>query len=401
MQTTPVKKKILIGICGSIAAYKTPDLVRKLIESGYAVKVVMTKAASAFVTRMTLQTLSGFEVYDELFDPHSDIAMDHIELARWADIILIAPATAHVISKLALGLADDLLTTLCLASHAKLLIAPAMNQQMWQHAAVQANVATLKSRDTLFLGPTSGEQACGDNGPGRFMEPCEIIEKINALYCNSLFAGKKLLITVGPTQEAIDPVRYISNRSSGKMGYALVEAATLAGAKVTVISGPTHQARPSCDRFILVKTAQEMLEAVKAHINEQAIFIAAAAVADYTVIHSSTQKIKSGDPDFTLQLKPTIDILSYVVSLNPKPFTVGFAAQTHDLEENAKAKLVKKNIDMIIANDVSRSDIGFDSDDNEVTIISSESTIHLAKASKQQIATQIIDRIAGLFLNEN
>ncbi len=388
-------KKVILGICGSIAAYKTPDLVRKLIEAGYQVKIVMTKAASAFVTPLSLQAVSMGEVYEELLDPTSDMAMDHIELARWADIILIAPATAHLLSQLANGLASDLLTTLCLASKATLFIAPAMNKLMWDHLAIQSNVQLLKNRGALFLGPARGEQACGDYGFGRFLEPIEIIETINSLFCNPTLVGKNILITAGPTQEAIDPVRYISNRSSGKMGYALAEAAALAGAQVTLITGPTSQPQPTCEKIIVVTTAAEMFAAVKEHISKQDIFIAAAAVADYTVTQIANKKIKSNEESFTLILQPTIDILAYVAKLHPKPLTVGFAAETDSLEEHARAKLNKKNADLIIANDVSCHDIGFDSDDNAVSIFSSQPTIHLAKASKREIASEIIKIIAA------
>ena len=389
---TMIKKKIVLGICGSIAAYKIPELVRQLIEKDCEVKIVLTKAGSAFVTKLTLQVVSGSEVYDELFATDSAIAMEHIDLARWADLILIAPATAHMLGKLAQGLADDLLTTLCLATTAPLMIAPAMNQQMWQHPAVQANVSLLMSRGVQFIGPEIGLQACGDYGPGRMTEPVDLVAQLNLGFQDHCLKGQRVLITAGPTQEAIDPVRYLTNRSSGKMGYALAQAATMAGAEVTLITGPTNQPIPLCKQIIAVTTAAEMFMAVKEQINDHSIFIAAAAVADYYVKNNAQEKIKHTSEPLVLTLEPTVDILAYVGHLEKKPFTVGFAAETNNLEAHAQKKRQQKNADLIIANDVSRADIGFDSDDNEISVISAKEIIPLKKA-KKSILSQTLMKI--------
>lgn len=389
-----VKQKLLLGITGSIAAYKTPELVRQLLDAGFEVKVVLTESAKAFVTPLTLEAVSKHPVSTVLLEPK----MEHIELAKWADIILIAPATANILAKLAHGFADELLSAICLVSQASVLIAPAMNQAMWQHAATQENVACLKKRGTHFLGPDVGLQACGDNGPGRMLEPAAIVEQLSLCVSQPLLAGQQILITAGATREAIDPVRFISNRSSGKMGYALAEAATALGAEVTLISGPTLLNMPSCKKFIAVTTAAEMLAQVEAEVADQAIFISAAAVSDYQVEHAADQKMKRNDKTLSLTLIPTIDILARVCQSQPRLFTVGFAAETENLVENAKSKLLRKGVDMIVANDVSRDDIGFDGDANEVTVFTRDKAIHLEKASKLRIVEQVLEIVADLII---
>jgi phosphopantothenoylcysteine decarboxylase/phosphopantothenate--cysteine ligase len=392
-----MKKRILLGITGSIAAYKTPELIRKFKEQDYDIRVVLTSCGKAFVTPLTLQAVSQHKVYEELMDVEAEAAMSHIDLARWPDCILIAPATAHIIAKLAHGLADDLLSTLCLASaNARLIIVPAMNQAMWSNKATQDNVNKLKERDYLFLGPGTGSQACGDFGLGRMLEPIEVVEALSKVFIKPYLQKQKILITAGPTQECIDPVRYLSNRSSGKMGFALAQAAIEAGADVTLISGPVALTPPKNLKFISVKTAAEMLSAVQNEITHHTTFISTAAVADYQIINPALQKIKKSNAPLTLQLKPTIDILASVSQMNlkPKPFLIGFAAETEYTLKFAEEKRRSKNIDLMVVNDVSQTDIGFDSDNNEVTVLSSDVPIHLACATKQLIAQQLLQIVA-------
>ncbi|MFZ0219025.1 MAG: bifunctional phosphopantothenoylcysteine decarboxylase/phosphopantothenate--cysteine ligase CoaBC [Candidatus Aquirickettsiella sp.] len=392
-----MKKRILLGITGSIAAYKTPELIRKLKEQHYDIRVVLTSCGKAFVTPLTLQAVSQNKVYEELIDAEAEAAMSHIDLARWPDCILIAPATAHVIAKLAHGFADDLLSTLCLAANTRLIIAPAMNQAMWSNRVTQDNISKLKDRDYLFLGPGEGSQACGEFGLGRMLEPQEIADALSKVFIKPYLQNQKILITAGPTQEPIDPVRYLSNRSSGKMGFALAQAAIEAGAEVTLISGPVGLTPPKKLKFISVKTAAEMLVAVQKEIRQQTIFISTAAVADYQVLSPVLQKIKKSSAPLTLQLKPTIDILATVSQMNlePKPLLIGFAAETEYTLKFAEEKRRNKNIDVMVVNDVSQSDIGFDSDKNEVTVLSSDVPIHLACASKQLIADQLLQIVAN------
>jgi len=382
------QKKVLLGITGGIAAYKTPDLIRRLLDSNFDLKVVVTKSATEFVSLLTLQTLLPNRVFEKLLEPE----MQHIQLAKWADVILIAPATANIIAKITAGFADDLLSTICLATAARIVIAPAMNQVMWKNEITQRNVAALKKRGILFLGPDTGMQACGDNGPGRMMEPLDIVHYLSAMWHKPFLANLKILITAGGTREAIDPVRYMSNHSSGKMGYALARVACALGAKVTLISGVTQLEKPLCEKFIQVETSQEMHEAVLKEVNRNDIFISVAAVSDYTVIKSD-QKIKRGNEPFTLTLIPTIDILAYVCAQKEKPFTVGFAAETENVIENAKQKRIKKCADMMVVNDVSRSDIGFGCDENAATIITEDNIIHLEKNTKDNIAHMLIEII--------
>lgn len=378
-------KKILLGISGGIAAYKTPDLARQLISAGYEIKVVTTKNATEFVSPLTLKTLLPNRVFDTLIEPD----MHHIQLAKWADIILIAPATANILAKVTHGFADDLLSAICLATTARIIIAPAMNQQMWLHCATQQNINKLKQRGVIFLGPADGIQACGDNGPGRMLEPTDIINQLSFI-TKPFLASTRILITAGATSEPIDPVRFITNKSSGKMGYALAHAAKSAGAYVTLISGETTISPPLCDQSIRATTASDMQRAVENHIENHDIFISVAAVSDFTVINPSQQKIKRGEQALTLTLAPTTDILSMIAKRDKKPFLVGFAAETENVIENAKAKRLKKGIDIIIANDVSRPDIGFSSDDNAVTVISNNHVIHLEKCTKDELAMQLL-----------
>lgn len=388
-------KKILLGISGGIAAYKTPDLVRQLISTGYDVKIVITRNAAEFVSPLTLKTLLPNCVFDTLIEPD----MHHIQLAKWADIILIAPATANIIAKLTHGFADDLLSAICLATTARIIITPAMNQHMWMHCATQHNLDKLKQRGVTVLGPANGIQACGDNGPGRMLEPTEIINQLSFI-TKPFLVSTRLLITAGATSEPIDPVRFITNRSSGKMGYALANAATSAGAYVTLISGETVISSPPCDQLIKVLTAADMQHAVENHIDNHDIFISVAAVSDFTVINPSQQKIKRGKEALTLTLTPTNDILSMIAKRNKKPFLVGFSAETQNVIDNAKAKRLKKGIDMIIANDVNQPGIGFSSDDNAVTVISQDDVIHLKKCAKDILARQLLAIIYERYANQ-
>lgn len=395
------KRRILLGITGSIAAYKTPDLIRKLKEQDYDVRVVLTPGGKAFVAPLSLQAVSQHNVYEQLMDPETEAAMSHIELARWPSCILVAPVTAHFIAKLSHGFADDLLSTLCLASRAHILLVPAMNQAMWINAATQANVQQLKERGCIFLGPAEGIQACGDTGLGRMLDPAEIVAGIASYLENPYLKGRHILLTAGPTQEPIDPVRYLSNRSSGKMGFALAQAAIEAGAEVTLISGPTALTPPEHCHYISVQTAAEMLTAVQSEIAKHDIFISAAAVADYHVAEPCLQKIKKTIQPMTLNLKPTVDILSAVNHMpGPKPFTVGFAAETTDIVQFAEGKRLKKGLDLIIVNDVSQPEIGFESDENEVIILSHVAPIHLERTSKKNIARQLLKIIDQHYLNK-
>lgn len=389
------KQRILLGITGSIAAYKTPDLIRRFKEQAYDVRVVLTPGGKSFVTPLSLQAVSQHKVYEQLMDAEAEAAMSHIELARWPDCILIAPATAQFMAKLAHGFADDLLSTLCLASNARIIIVPAMNQAMWANAATQANVKQLKKRGCLFLGPAEGIQACGDTGLGRMLEPADIVINFANLLVKPYLAGQRILITAGPTQEPIDPVRYLSNRSSGKMGFAIAQAAIDAGADVTLISGPVALAPPEKCKFISVKTATAMLDAVQAEIAEKDIFISTAAIADYQAAEFCLQKIKKSVGSLTLNLKPTTDILSTISQMDgPKPFLVGFSAETADVFRLAEEKRLRKKVDLMIVNDVSKMEIGFDSDENEVTILSQEMPVYLERASKKVIAQRLLEIIA-------
>jgi phosphopantothenoylcysteine decarboxylase / phosphopantothenate---cysteine ligase len=386
-------KHILLVVSGGVAAYKSPDVVRRMRDAGALVRVAMTPAATAFITPLTLQAVSGEEVRTALFDTAAEAAMGHIELARWADAIVVAPATADFIARLRLGRADDLATAVCLASTAPLLIAPAMNQQMWAHPATQDNLAVLASRGVRCAGPGDGSQACGEVGPGRMLEAPEICRHAQALFAHGALAGQRVLVTAGPTREALDPVRYISNRSSGKMGYAIAQAASEAGAEVTLVSGPTRLAPPPGVIFVSVDTALAMHAEVMARVMQAGIFIATAAVADYRPAQAAPAKLKRDGQPMTLTLVPNPDILAEVARLPAAPYTVGFAAETNEVLRHARGKLAAKGIDLIAANQVG-AELGFDSEDNELTVLWADGEQHLPRASKYQLARALIALIA-------
>ncbi|QSX30370.1 bifunctional phosphopantothenoylcysteine decarboxylase/phosphopantothenate--cysteine ligase CoaBC [Shewanella cyperi] len=386
-------RKILLGIGGGIAAYKSADLVRRLKERGAEVRVVMSHSATEFITPLTLQALSGYPVAMDLLDPAAEAAMGHIELARWADMLLIAPATANLIARLRAGMADELITTAALATSAPVVLCPAMNQQMYANAATQDNLATLANRCMTLWGPGSGSQACGEVGPGRMLEPLDIAERAEQFFAPKLLAGAKLMITAGPTREAIDPVRYISNHSSGKMGYALAQAASAMGAEVTLVSGPVNLATPAGVKRINVESAQQMLDAVLADIDGQDIFIGCAAVADYRIAEVAEGKIKKSSETMSLALVRNPDILATVAARNPKPFTVGFAAETHEVETYARDKLQRKNLDMIAANDVSIPGLGFNADQNALRVFWQSGAEDLPATDKLTLANQLLSLI--------
>ncbi len=389
--------KILVGISGGIAAYKSPDLVRRIKETGAEVRVVMTHAATTFISPLTLQAVSGNTVSTDLLDPEAEAAMGHIELARWADLVLIAPATADLIARLANGMANDLLTTICLATTAPIAIAPAMNLQMWANAATQSNIKKLQQNGLSILGPDKGEQACGETGLGRMLEPTVLAAECLRFdpELTQSMSGKNILITAGPTREDIDPVRYLSNHSSGKMGFEIANAASRAGANVILISGPvTIDALISVKRVDVI-SANDMYQQVHENINDIDIFIGCAAVADYRVCEVAQHKIKKNDQQLVLTMVENPDILASVANLPEKPYCVGFAAETTKVLENAKHKLKSKNLDMICANDVSDSEIGFNSDLNQLTILTNDGlTTEFEKSNKKVLAEQLIQLIA-------
>jgi len=363
-------KRVLLGVTGGIAAYKSADLVRRLQDDGADVRVVMTRSAREFITPLTMQALSNHPVHLDLLDTETESVMGHIELARWADVVLIAPATADFLARLAAGHGNDLLTTICLAAECGVVVAPAMNQAMWAKPSTQQNAQQLKQMGVSLLEPDVGLQACGETGAGRLMDVPEIVTAIASRFETTSLAGRHVVITAGPTREAIDPVRYISNHSSGKQGYALALAAIEAGARVTLVSGPTNLDAPDRATLVAVQSADEMLEAVMSSIADADIFIGVAAVADYKPVSAKNQKIKkSGSSALTLELVQNPDILKAVANLESRPFTVGFAAETENVVEYARTKLIAKNLDMIIANNVADTSIGFNSDHNETTII--------------------------------
>lgn len=389
-----LNKKILVGITGGIAAYKSAYLVRELTRLGASVRVVMTKAAQEFITPMTLQALSGNEVRCDLFDSQAERAMGHIELARWADVVVIAPATANFLAKMAQGIADDLLSTLILVANVPVMVCPAMNHSMWEHPATVAHCELLKSRKIHFVGPQKGAQACGEYGWGRMSEAQAIVNALRLIDLTSLLAGKKVMITAGPTHEAIDPVRYITNRSSGKMGYALAEAALSASAEVLLVTGPTSLPVPEGSSCIHVETAVEMCNAVMKHLERGMIFIGAAAVADYKVINTVSEKIKRYQcSSMRLELEANPDILTNVVESGKAGYTVGFAAETHDLLKHSQEKLNRKNVNMVIGNQVGQG-IGFDVDENQVLVLTKDEHIELPLNHKLRIAGQLIAIIA-------
>lgn len=387
-------RRILLGVTGGIAAYKSPDLVRRLIERGAEVQVVMTRGAQQFVTPLTFQAVSGRPARTELWDEAAEAAMGHIELARWADAIVIAPATAEFLAKLTHGLADDLLTTLCLASAAPVTVAPAMNRQMWANAATQSNVRVLRDRGVRFLGPATGEQACGEIGAGRMVEPVQIAEDLFASRGEGgPLAGLKVVVTAGPTRERIDPVRFITNRSSGKMGYAVAEAARDAGARVVLVTGPVQIPAPRGVETVNVESAEQMLNAVQQSMPGTDIFIAAAAVSDYRCSEVACEKIKKTSDTLTLALARAPDVLATVGRSAAPPFLVGFAAETENVERNALIKLSAKNLDMIAANQVGDG-LAFDKDDNALTVYWHGGKQELSLTSKAALARQLIEVIA-------
>lgn len=388
--------RILLGVTGGVAAYKSPELVRRLRERGAQVQVVLTPGAARFVSPLTFQAVSGRRVRDDLWDEGAEAAMGHIELARWADLVLVAPATAHFMASLTAGLADGLLSTLCLASQAPVLLAPAMNQAMWQHPSVQANRRVLEQRGARILGPAHGDQACGEGGPGRMVEPGEIVDTVFAepvdIGLQSL-RGLRTVITAGPTREPIDPVRYITNRSSGKMGYALAAAARRAGADVVLVSGPVAVPTPRGVRRVDVETAGEMYAGVHRCIGDADIFIGCAAISDYKPDCIAEQKIKRTGSTLNLRMVRSPDTLASVAALEGRPFTVGFAAETQNLRENARHKLINKGLDMIAANRVGR-DCGFDLETNSLTVLWKGGEAVLEQAPKTAVAARLIQLIA-------
>jgi phosphopantothenoylcysteine decarboxylase / phosphopantothenate---cysteine ligase len=388
--------RVLLGVTGGIAAYKSPELVRRLVERGCEVQIVMSRGAREFVGPLTFQAVSGRRVRDDLWDPAAEAAMGHIELARWADVVIIAPATAHFLGTLAAGLGGDLLGTVCLATTAPIVLAPAMNQAMWGNPAVQANRALLEARGVRFLGPASGDQACGETGPGRMLEPNEIaaalLEQTGRLSAQQL-QGVKVVVTAGPTREPIDPVRYITNRSSGKMGFAVAAAAREAGAEVVLVTGPVTLPTPAAVRRIDVETAEQMYRSVHDEIAGAQIFIGCAAVSDYRPREAAEQKIKRSAAEMDLALVRSPDTLASVAALPRPPFTVGFAAETHDVAVHARDKLERKHIDMIAANRVGR-DCGFDRETNALTVYWAGGELALGEGGKGHLARRLVEVIA-------
>jgi len=388
-------KHILLGVSGGIAAYKTPELVRQLTGRGAIVQVVLTRAAAQFVTPTTLQAVSGRPVRTDLWDAAAEAAMGHIELSRWADAIIVAPATAHIVARMANGHADDLLTAVCLAAVCPVAVAPAMNHQMWKHAATQRNVARLSADGVKIWGPDDGPQACGEFGPGRMQEPATLCDALDRLFGPQPLRGCRVLVTAGPTREPIDPVRFISNNSSGKQGFAVAEAARDAGATVTLITGPVGLPTPIGVTRLDVTTAQQMHDAVLAHVERCELFVGVAAVADYRPAAAHAQKIKkTSDAGISLDLVQNPDIIATVARHRAHPFVVGFAAETEDTLANARTKLAKKGLDMIVLNDVSDRRIGFDSNDNAVTVITPDGEARVDFATKSAVARALIERIA-------
>lgn len=394
-------KRVLLGVSGGIAAYKSPDLVRRLRERGHEVRVVMTRGAQDFITPLSLQAVSGQAVHTTLLDEQAEAAMGHIELARWADVVLIAPATADIIARLAHGLADDLLTTLCLATEAPIVLAPAMNHRMWVAPATQANVKTLTTRGVRLLGPGSGDQACGEVGEGRMLEPAQLAADLDARVLagpgDTGLAGLGVLITAGPTREAIDPVRYISNHSSGKMGYAVAAAARAAGASVILVSGPSDLPVPPGVERVQVESAAEMRDAVLSRVDGCDIFIAAAAVADYRPANKSEQKIKKKASALEIALVRNPDILAEVAAGGHAPFTVGFAAETEKLEAHARDKLERKSLDMIAANTVAGANAGFGVDTNRLRVFWKDGEVDLGESLKTELAQQLVALVIERF----
>ena len=401
MSKSLTNKRVLLGISAGIAAYKTPDLVRKLTELGAEVRVIMSRNAVQFVAPLSLQAVSGHPVHHHAMNADSESGMGHIDLARWADVILIAPATANLIARLVIGSADELLSIVCVASEAPLFIAPAMNQQMWQNAATQQNMEVLIQRGVKILGPDSGNQACGEVGPGRMLQPVDIARAIGESFSNTSLTGKSIMITAGPTWEAIDPVRGISNHSSGLMGYTIAQAAIECGAQVTLVSGPTSLEPPAEANTIDVISAQDMHKAVVQDIEQCDIFIAVAAVADYRPVDLAEHKIKKKHDRMTIEMVKNPDILAEVAALKNPPFCVGFAAETSNVVEYARAKLKQKNLQMIAANHVGGSETGFGTPDNAITLISPDNVVELPKTNKHALARKLLEHIATQYQKNN
>jgi phosphopantothenoylcysteine decarboxylase/phosphopantothenate--cysteine ligase len=397
MNNALANRQILLGITGGIAAYKAAELLRRLQDCGADVRVVMTPAATEFITPLTLQALSGHPVHTALLDPEAESGMGHIELARWADLVVVAPASADFMARLVQGLGNDLLSAVCLATSARICLAPAMNQAMWSNPATRTNAEILQQRGITLWGPADGLQACGDIGPGRMLEVDDLVAEIAGQFDTGLLAGKRVLITAGPTREAIDPVRYISNHSSGKMGFALARACADAGAITTLIAGPVALPSPPRVKRIDVVSAQDMFDEVMARVNAVDIVIAAAAVADYRAEQVAPGKIKkTGADTMNLALVKTPDIIASIASIEAGPFTVGFAAETESVEQFARDKMLRKKLDMIIANDVSRTDIGFGSEDNAVMVFWPAGAAEYQKMSKAQLSEKLVEKLSEL-----
>ena len=390
------KKNVLLCVTGGIAAYKSAEITRLFKKEGADVRIIMTESSKEFITPLTLQAVSGNQIHDSLLDEKAEAGMGHIELAKWADILLVAPCTAETLSKINQGRADDLLGTVILATKANIFIAPAMNMNMWLDPTTQSNYEQLQSKKVFFIGPDIGDQACGDVGPGRLVEPEKILNEISNSINTGELSGKTVNITAGPTREKLDPVRYISNNSSGKMGYALAQAAIEAGANVNLISGPVTLEVNKNINLIKINTAKEMLDQVLKVMKDDDLFIGCAAVSDYRPKNYSVEKLKKNSKEiFNLKLEKNDDILSNVSKNYPNSFVVGFAAETENIEENSRKKLTEKNLNMIISNDVSNKSIGFESDDNEVTIYTENEKILIEKDTKFKVAQKIINEIVN------
>lgn len=403
MMTGLSGQHIVLGVSGGIAAYKAPELVRRLRDRGAEVRVVMTEAAKAFITPLSLQAVSGYPISDDLLDPAAEAAMGHIELGRWADLVIIAPATADLLARLTAGMANDLLTTICLATAAPIAAVPAMNQQMYRAKATQENLQRLAQRGTLLWGPDDGSQACGDIGPGRMLDPMAIVEMANAHFSPLQdLSHLKVMITAGPTREALDPVRFISNHSSGKMGFAIAKAAADRGAQVTLIAGPVSQATPTNTDRIDVISALEMQQAVALNVGTQHIFISCAAVADYRPAEVSGDKIKKKGQEISIKMVKNPDIVAEVAAMTEnRPFVVGFAAETQNVEEYAQQKRVRKNLDLICANDVSRAEHGFNTDTNALHLFWQNGDKVLPLSDKQLLGQRLLDEIVSRYDEKN
>ena len=391
-----INKRLLLGVTGGIAAYKSADIVRRLREAGAEVRVIMSPSATKFITPLTMQAVSGHPVHQHLLDTGAESGMGHIELARWADAVLVAPASANFLARLAQGRADDLLSAVCLATEAPVAVAPAMNQQMWSNSATQSNLAAVNKNGIKIFGPGEGSQACGEVGPGRMLEPVDLVTLTSELFATGELAGLTVVVTAGPTWEAIDPVRGLTNRSSGKMGYAVAAAAAEAGAKVILVSGPTTLTEPERVRTIRVTSAQQMYDAALAQAAAANIFIGVAAVADYRPVQAAGKKIKKTAERITLELVRNPDILADVAALRPAPFTVGFAAETDNIEEQARYKLESKKINLIAANRVGL-DLGFDSDENSLLLVEHGQVTELPTQPKPKLARALIRHVAASY----